>query len=430
MSASGLRKTTPVSMRTDRSARQYGQTTTRIVSRVAALRVSKRAASGLGLKAAKIALIDQLFAFSKPCDWENPNSRPIVWPSNETLARRLGICISTLKHHLHGLVQAGLISYSDHPTYQRSGRRDADGKIIEAYGIDLSPIAMRFDYLSSMAEHAELVATKTKNFNYRRTILRKEIRSIFASVFTESGDCFPHAWQYLWARLEEISDRKPSKLDEMDGIIAELTTLRNDAEDAFDVLHNVPEIDTALSKFRPLQTTTDKSNVHSCNAHENPNWIYHDAQKSSSAIKHDMTSKDCLDNNCRQQGRQNDDAFNISLSLIQNACPNVREMLPDIFINWQTLRGSAAALCKAATINPQVWLGAQQSLGEDLAISALALTVEKASFGLVTNPSGYLKALVQRASIGELYISRSLFALTKQTPHSRVINELNQMQHH
>ncbi|MFW8642734.1 helix-turn-helix domain-containing protein [Rhizobium beringeri] len=92
-------------------------------SRIQALQVAKRYASAIGLKAAKIALIDQLFAFSKAIDWSDAEIIPLVWPSNEVLARRLGIKVSTLKYHLAGLVEAGLICYSDHPTYQRRGRR-------------------------------------------------------------------------------------------------------------------------------------------------------------------------------------------------------------------------------------------------------------------------------------------------------------------
>ncbi|MDT9071535.1 helix-turn-helix domain-containing protein, partial [Escherichia coli] len=73
------------------------------VTRNDAVRVAKRAAAAMGLKSSKIALIDQLFAASKPADWTTAGVAPVVWPSNERLARDLGISISTMKHHLNGL---------------------------------------------------------------------------------------------------------------------------------------------------------------------------------------------------------------------------------------------------------------------------------------------------------------------------------------
>lgn len=92
-------------------------------------------------------MIDKLFGYSPAADWNNKDASPIVWPSNEVLARQLGLSISTARHHLRGLAAAGLIAHASHPTYQRRGVRDEQGNIVEAFGIDLSPIIMRYDEL-------------------------------------------------------------------------------------------------------------------------------------------------------------------------------------------------------------------------------------------------------------------------------------------
>ncbi|OYR21661.1 helix-turn-helix domain-containing protein, partial [Brucella grignonensis] len=104
------------------------------MKRIEALQLAKRAAAALGLKAAKIAMIDKLFGYSPAADWTSKDSSPIVWPSNEALARQLGLSISTARHHLRGLAAAGLIAHASHPTYQRRGVRDDQGKIVEAFG--------------------------------------------------------------------------------------------------------------------------------------------------------------------------------------------------------------------------------------------------------------------------------------------------------
>ena len=89
------RRVTPASLQTDRTVASYqsdhqgGSSMTR-PSRTQALQVAKRYASAIGLKAAKIALIDQLFAFSKAMDWTDTQTIPVVWPSNELLATAPG----------------------------------------------------------------------------------------------------------------------------------------------------------------------------------------------------------------------------------------------------------------------------------------------------------------------------------------------------
>ncbi|NTG58043.1 replication protein C, partial [Agrobacterium rhizogenes] len=70
------RRVTAASLDTDRTVASYQadhRTRSSISrpSRTQALQVAKRYASAIGLKAAKIALIDQLFAFSMAIDWSD-----------------------------------------------------------------------------------------------------------------------------------------------------------------------------------------------------------------------------------------------------------------------------------------------------------------------------------------------------------------------
>jgi replication initiation protein RepC len=41
------------------------------------------------------------------------------------------------------LIELGLIAVKDSPIGKRCGRRDREGRIVEAYGFDLSPLAQR-----------------------------------------------------------------------------------------------------------------------------------------------------------------------------------------------------------------------------------------------------------------------------------------------
>lgn len=105
------------------------------------------------------------------------------------------------------------------------------------------------------------------------------------------------------------------------------------------------------------------------------------------------------------------DICNLSLGLMRAACPVLQNHIPEVFDSWTALRSSGRRLCIAAAINTQVWTEAENYLGPDTAIAALAVTMQRADDGQVTNPGAYLRSLVQRGRNGQLRISRSLFAL-------------------
>src|SRR3954464_4451335 len=98
----------------------------------------KAAAPRLGLPTRLVHAIDWLFKFTQPQDWE-AGGRPIVWPSAATQQEALGLSQSQAKALNRSLIEAGLITMKDSPNGKRYGRRDHDGRIVEAYGFDLSP---------------------------------------------------------------------------------------------------------------------------------------------------------------------------------------------------------------------------------------------------------------------------------------------------
>lgn len=412
---SGLRRTSPESLTAQQYARQYQEPETKLVSRVAALKVAKLAAAAMGLKSSKIALIDQLFACSKPADWSNPSMAPIVWPSNARLAARMGIGISTMKHHLNGLVKAGLIAYSDGPTYQRRGRRDEQGNIIEGYGIDLSPIAVRFAELTELVEAADYAAREWKRHSYRRTVLRKEVQSLVSSA-TQQALAGP--WGHAQARLDVIRERRPEDLEELMGQVAVLQELQSQLESTYDEAILDINFHTTVAKFRPLQTTapypdSDSSRTNSRVALTHDSTPHKNAfGKTALEDKPEQAANSVQTQNAFLQVMEEDIQY-LSLPLVRDACPKLEDVSPGIFDSWSTLRESGHNLCVATGINPQVWQDAQHTLGPDLAVAAVAVTVQKADLGLVENPGAYLRTLVKRGRTGELHISRSLFAMAK-----------------
>ncbi|WP_298966901.1 plasmid replication protein RepC [uncultured Roseibium sp.] len=410
----GLRRTSPESLQAQRYAEQYTLPQTKLISRNEALKIAKLAAAAMGLKSSKIALIDQLFACSKKSDWEANATPPIVWPSNSRLAQRMGIGISTMKHHLNGLIKAGLVAYRDGPTYQRRGRRDRDGNIVEATGIDLSPITVRFTELSEMVAAAEYEARECKRLAYRRTVLRKEIQSLILSAKDRHLD---GPWDHAQARLEAIRERRAYGISELQDQVVDLEALQHEMEDIYDEINQDLNFNTAVSKFKPLQTTKDSSILES--SIKNGDALSRDninSQIASGRVafekkpKREAEAVQYQNSPSRQPG---DDLEGLSLQLVRDTCPALTSCDPHIFNNWHTLRDSGHNLCVSSGINPQVWQEALEYLGRDIAIAALAVTIQKTDQGLVEKPGAYMRALVRKGCTGDLHISRSLYSMLK-----------------
>ncbi|MFC3721915.1 plasmid replication protein RepC [Neoaquamicrobium sediminum] len=410
----GLRRTTPDRLAATEFAREYRKPGARRITRTAALNAAKRAAAAMGLKGSKIALIDKLFAYTKVRDWTDENVVPIVWPSNRALAHALGVGVSTMKHHLNGLVEAGLVAYNDGPTYQRRGRRDEDGRIVEAAGIDLSPIAVRFAELTEMADMADFGAREWTRYSNRRTVLRKEIQALILSAREEG---FDGPWDHAQARLDVIREARAGDLDELASWVAQLESIQEDLEAAYNKGLNDRNMHTAVSKFRPLLTTAEKPYSEISNqARPRANARDSNSQAASGSMAFETKPGEAErfeQDRKRPQAALGDDLQFISLPLVRNACPNVATYAPNAFESWSALRETGRELCGAAGINPQVWQEAISVLGPDMAIAALAVTIQKRDDGRVAKPGAYLRTLVQRGREGELHISRSLFGMAQ-----------------
>lgn len=416
------RRVTAASLQTDRAVAVYqtdhrNRSSMSRPSRTQALQVAKRFASAIGLKAAKIALIDQLFAFSKTLDWSYTQTVPVVWPSNELLARRLGIKVSTLKYHLAGLVEAGLICYSDHPTYQRRGRRSEDGHIVEAYGINLSPISARYSELLDLADAADFEAVRCKGLSNQRTLLRRGIAAIIEAARLELGS-LSDEWSSLLARLDRLRERRAQGSDELADVVDALEALRAEAAELLEALYDSRDSDTAVAKIRPLQTTAEPPNSESCNEERNcANAQYIDESGANGAMAYENKPSDTPAPSKRktQRAEPDDDIVNVSLPLLRSAFVHLSQMVPEVFDHWAAFRSSGGLLCRLCYVNPQVYQEAVEVLGQDLAIVALGLTAERNANGSVSNPGGYLRELVNRSRQGTLRLSQSLFGMAAST---------------
>ena len=80
------------------------------------------------------------------------------------------------------LIEAGLITMKDSPNGKRYGVRDRAGRITEAYGFDLSPIAARHAEFVCLAEEARAERAEIGRLRRRATIARNGITQILETA--------------------------------------------------------------------------------------------------------------------------------------------------------------------------------------------------------------------------------------------------------
>ena len=141
----------------------------------------KAAAPRLGLSPRLVHAVDWLFRFTQPQDWGR-GGRPIVWPSASMQQEALGLSATRVKAINRALIEAGLITMKDSPNGKRYGKRDPKGRIVEAYGFDLSPIAARHAEFVRLAEEAQAERAELGRLRRRATIARNGIAQILETA--------------------------------------------------------------------------------------------------------------------------------------------------------------------------------------------------------------------------------------------------------
>jgi replication initiation protein RepC len=177
----GFRRLTPSLLQADRAAERFDGLPEEVEVHGQLLAAFKAAAPRLGLSVRLVHALDWLFRFTWPQDWEQ-GARPIVWPSAAMQREALGLSESQVKSVNRGLIDAGLITMKDSPNGKRYGVRERQGRIVEAYGFDLSPIASRYAEFVRLAAEAKAERALIGQLRRRATIARKGIVQILETV--------------------------------------------------------------------------------------------------------------------------------------------------------------------------------------------------------------------------------------------------------
>jgi replication initiation protein RepC len=398
----GFRRMTPGLLRADRTAEGFAGLPEGVTSPGQLLGALKAAAPRLCIAPRLVHAVDWLFRFTQPQDWEE-GARPIVWPSASMQQEALGLSPTQVKDINRRLIELGLVTMKDSPNGKRYGKRDPKGRIVEAYGFDLSPVAARHAEFVRLAEEGRAERAAMGRLRRRATIARKAIIQILetAAEYAIEGE----EWITLARESEALARalRGVERVDEMETGVKSLERRQQAGRERLETLLGVVETDPMGAENRP--------HIYNYKPTFDPN-------------------KDTV-NAAGQCGGEGGTAVSQSPVPVQPKRPEkgmVHGIRPDELVRltpklkpylrrpnptWPDIIDAADWLRHDLGVSKSLWGDACLAMGRELAAVALAIVSTKDEEHFRTSPGGYFHGMVTKAKAGELHLERTVWALRR-----------------
>jgi replication initiation protein RepC len=403
-SPTGFRRLTLGLLKVDRTAEGFDGLPDGVTSPGQLLGALKAAAARLGIAARLVHAVDWLFRFTQPQDWER-GGHPIVWPSARMEQETLGLSETQAKRLNRALIEAGLITMKDSPNGKRYGHRDSKGRIVEAYGFDLAPIALRYAEFVRLAEEAKAERAALGRQRRRATIARKGIIQILetAQEYGFKGE----EWEILARETRAVARvlRGVEQLDEMEAGVVDLEcrqqvarerlkSLLQDVNKTRSQAENGPHYNNYNVNPDPNQDTVITTNTCS----EAGEGLIPQAP---APVQPKRSYKGMV------HGIQPDELVRLT--------PRLKPYLPRANPTWPEIADAADWLRHDLGISKSLWGEACLAMGRELAAVALAIVSTKEPEHFRTTPGGYFHGMVTKAKAGELHLERTMWALRRAT---------------
>jgi len=357
----------------------------------------------LGLPVHAYKLIAWLVKQTQPQDWEE-GSRPIAWPSARHQAEFLGLSPARVKQLNRVLFEAGVFVIRDNEQGKRYGRRDPETKrIIEAFGFDLSPLALRYDEFVRVAAGARVERDRMKGLRRRATLARRAIRQAGEELAAQG--CEPEGWRLLDEEVAAlaIACRYASRSDELALVVGGLERRKIQAEEWVRDLIKPVETHPEGPADEPHQYTTTTLTLY-------PNKDTVLTQRNSSGTAGEPVPE------APSPSRRNGlfpEPLELTPGHLLDLAPRLSPYVPpgSTDITWPAIIDAADWLGGEMGISRTLWARACQVMGRPYAAVALALVSTRQAGHFTSSPGGYFAGMLRKYEKGELRLAGSLWAL-------------------
>ncbi len=401
-SPTGFRRLTPGLLRVDRAAEGFAGLPNGVTAHGQLLAAFKAAAPRLGLSTRLVHAVDWLFRFTQPQDWER-GGRPVVWPSALLQQEALGLSESQAKRLNRCLIEAGLVTMKDSPNGKRYGKRDAKGRIVEAYGFDLAPIAARHAEFRQLAEEGRAEREALGRLRRRTTIARKGIVQILETARDYAFD--GEEWATLERDARAIAQglKSADRPDEMEAGVLSLEQRQRRAREHLETLLKEVKKNPLGRENAPHQYT------YKLNPYPQEDTVITSETSSETA----ETSVPPSSAPGRRERPENGKVHGIRPDELVRLAPRLKPYLRRPNPTWPEIIDAADWLRHDLDVSKPLWSDACLTMGRDLAAVALAVVSTKEPEHFRTTPGGYFHGMVQKAKAGELHLERTVWALRR-----------------
>ncbi|GHD21015.1 plasmid replication protein RepC [Tianweitania populi] len=354
-----------------------------------------------------IAVLEALLSFHP--DRELDGTAPIiVFPSNAELSLRTrGMADATLRRHLAALVEAGLVLRRDSPNGKRYCQRNERGVVENAFGFDLSPLALAAAGIHAAAEDMRDESRLCHRLRGEITIHLRDVGKIIEAGLAETraGD-----WQGFALSLMPLGRRLARNAERP------LLEARRDA-----LLRLRAEVETSyLNSMSEQEMSGNDADFE--RHYQNSKTDHHYEKGSANELKE--APSDNLDALSQPNGTGRPDtkegrapetkSTTVPLSYLLAVCPALATYARDGIADWRSVLTTAELVRSMLGISADAWTRAREAMGDLGAAMTIAAILERAEH--IRSPGGYLRALTERAEAGKFSVIPMLAALENGQP--------------
>ncbi|MBB2755541.1 UNVERIFIED_ORG: replication initiation protein RepC [Rhizobium aethiopicum] len=353
-----------------------------------------------GLQDRALAVLDALLTFYPESEL-NTEKGLVVFPSNGQLSVRAhGITGTTLRRHLAALVEAGLIQRRDSPNGKRYAHRDRDGEIEQAYGFDLTPLAVRAAEFASLAQDVAAERIRFRRAKESLTICRRDVRKLITAAIEEEAPGDWLAVEGVYIGILAGLPRHPSR-PQVEVTLEEMALLREEVLNRLEIQAKAENMDVnGIQNGCHIQNSKPES--------------IHELEPSSEKEQGEPARPEPETMRKPQaKAKANVEPIkSLPLGMVLRACPQITDYGPGGGIShWRELMAAAVLVRSMLGVSPSAYQEACDAMGPENAAVAIACILERSNF--INSAGGYLRDLTRRTERGEFSLGPMLMALLK-----------------
>ena len=410
------------------------------VNRYDLLLLVKRMGKKAGFTPRMINLLDYYMAFTREIDWEQGSS-PIIYQSLSKTALDMGVSERQIQRLEQSLFEAGALTWHDSGNHKRYGKRDDTGRIMFAYGVDLTPLAYLKASLEEKLQEKKMIDAAWMETKRQISYYRGQIRALMCEMelmtldgqddYTAELISVQKAYEPLAMQI-----RTHMSLESVRLLLAKHKELYNEALNVLSD-QNVDKAPIVEDKTKEKSSRSDTDDVHynytikkqsnkldTKDRMASPNAL----QKSSSEPLELQKVTDHQVETCSNEDKSFSDEEalilqtglqHITLKQALNAASeNFRNHMPmeERPMNWNDFVDAAYKMKGDMMISQSSWARSCSLLGRNGAAICLLLTdkAQQREINPVQKTGAYFNAMINRAKDGELHLHNSIFGILQK----------------